>query len=43
MKIENISTECILTYIAKSILNVFTNLVKRGTLCDVNYIFADQD
>ena len=42
MKNINISTEYILIYFAKSIFSVFTNLIQKDTLCDINYIFEDQ-
>ena len=45
MKNINISTEYILIYFAKltnmnkNKLNIFTNLIHKGTLCGINYIF----
>ena len=48
MKNINISTEYILIYFAKltnmnkNKLNMFTNLIHKGTLCGINYIFGDQ-
>ena len=45
-KILYIITEYILIYFDifwYVILNVFTNLIQKGTLCDKNYIFGNQE
>ena len=44
MKNINISTEYILVYFAKSTnVECVSNLIQKGTLCDINYIFEDQE